>query len=204
MTVVRKAILIVAVFSSFPCSAAQNGPQNDTEKSPFVPDRYVATAGIRFRNVAILSQENYFQDSWTLAAGAHWDFELWETEGLISAGIEKFTQLPSDKNQLGINIAEYHYGFGAGLENRTLLPVGIGMGVWKIKTDSQVSAGPFITDLSASSRWSKSFWTPAFEVWLGVPLLPDRVQLNAVYKYLSSAGTDVQKSGAGLDFRFEF
>lgn len=174
------------------------------EKAMLVPDRLTASTGIKFRNTGIFSQENYFQDSWTVSGGVHWDFQHWDTEGILRLTFEKFMPTPRNKKQLGIDVTESHAGLAAGFENRSLIPLGLGSGIVNIKTTSVVSAGDYVTNQSASSRWTESLWVPALDLWAGLPLYPDRLQLNLLYRYLASAQLNEAKGSVGIDFRFEF
>lgn len=192
-------ILKVGVFVIAMCSIQSRAEHGFLDSS-----RYTISCGVKFRNKKIFSQENYFQDSWALSSGMHWDLDEWSSEALVKASYEKFFPLPRNKKQPGVDVSDYHLGIEAGVENRSLLPVGIAFGAAQVKKNFAVSAGDYVVNQSSSDRWSETQLVPSVETWLGLPLLPDHVQMNLIYRFVALSEPVDEKSSLGLEFRFEF
>jgi hypothetical protein len=195
MSRILKTIIFVFVLCS---------EQSLAESGLLYSSRYTASCGIRFRNKSIFSQENYFQDSWALSSGMHWDLEKWSSEALVKVTYEKFFALPRNKKQPGVDVADYHLGVEAGIENRSLLPVGVAFGAVRVNKNFVVSAGDYVVNQSSSGRWSETRVVPSVETWLGLPLVPDSAQMNLIYRFIALSRPADEESSLGIEFRFEF
>ncbi len=175
------------------------------EKKPLITSSSVSAAlGINFRNKQIFSQESYFQDSWLVAVGGHWDLSLWSLQALIRGGFERFQLLPRDTKQLGIETTETRLSLEAGLENRLYLPLGASLGIVRVGKSSKLISGEFISDQSSSTAWSDSAFAPSYRIWVGVPLWRSGAQLNACFQQVFVSQPADEKTGYGAELRVQF
>lgn len=168
------------------------------------PTRYSATVGLNFRPKQLYSQEFYLQESLFLRGGLHWPSILLEQDLVVSAGFEKFQSLPRNSKQVGIDIVESRVGLEAGLENHLILPVGTSVGVTRISKTSKLNVGEYVIDDSATKDFSESIVVPSLRFWIGVPLIPEKLQLSAgVQRVFMSRPAD-ERLNYSSEFRIEF
>lgn len=181
------------------------GVAKKAEKKPLITSSSVSAAlGMNFRSKQIFSQESYFQDSWLVAFGGHWDLSLWSMQALIRGGFERFQALPRDTKQLGIESTETRLSLEAGFENRFFLPVGASLGIVRVGKSSKLISGEFISDQSTSTTWTDLAFVPSYRVWVGVPLWHNGVQLNACFQQVFVSQPADEKTGYGAELRVQF
>lgn len=174
------------------------------EQFELLPKRLTAGIGLNFRAKALFSQERYFQESYVVSAGLHWPVRLLASDLLIHGSYEKFTDLPRSESQLGINPKESRLSMDVGIENHTYTPIGASLGVVWIKKQFELNPGSYVLDGSTQSNWQQSLNAPVLRVWTGVPLIPDRLNLNVgIQRVFVTQPADEQFSYGG-EFRFEF
>ena len=184
---------------------SKNSVAKKTLDKPLITSSSVSAAlGINFRNKQIFSQESFFQDSWLVAVGGHWDLSLWSMQALIRGGYERFQPLPRDTKQLGIETTETRLSLEAGFENRDLFPLGASLGIVRVGKSSKLSSGEFIIDQSSSTAWTDSTFAPSYRIWVGVPLWRSGAQLNASFQQVFVSQPTDEKTGYGAELRMQF
>jgi hypothetical protein len=169
-----------------------------------IPSRYNVSLGMNFRPTRLYSQEVYLQDSWTVGTGVHWDLNFFKSEALVDFDYEDLQNIPNNQKQIGITTSEFRFSLDAGVENTFWLPVGTALGLTSVSKSSQLSTGEYVLNESTVTRWSELAMAPAIKFWLGVPLIPRMLQVNARIQKIFLTDADGGSFNYGADIRYEF
>lgn len=169
-----------------------------------MPSRWSGAVGLNVRTKEFYSQETYLQESWLVAAGAHWSTGRWESDLFLRTSFEKFQELPNSKIQLEMTSRENRLGLEAGVESSLYLPAGVSLGVVRIAKTTTLRSGDYVLVDATNTDLSESLWVPSFRLWFGVPMLPRVLQFNIGIQQVFMTRPKDETINYGGELRYEF
>lgn len=190
--------ILLSMTSGESCYAAGGAPLG------LMPSRWSGAVGLNVRTKEFYSQETYLQESWLIAAGAHWSTGRWESDLFLRTSFEKFQELPNSKRQLEMTSRENRLGLEAGVEASLYLPAGVSLGVVRIAKTTTLQSGDYVLVDATNTDLSESLWVPSFRLWVGVPMLPRVLQFNIGIQQVFMSRPKDETFNYGGELRYEF
>lgn len=179
--------------------------ENELSLTHLLPKKYSAALGYGLSARPLFGQENVYRESVHVAVSAHWGCYFFEHCSFIfKSGIRDFLRLPGAEYALNVEPSEIRTSVGIGAESALFVPLGLSYEainanrVYKYKLATQV------TNQSEQSAWTESGWKSGIDFWLGIPMYPERVQLNVVVSRILGAQSPEDNIVYSTEFRFEY
>lgn len=203
--------LLLSAISNASQSSAVKVAQNEQKSKRlrfeefFLPSRYFASVGYGLIPREIFGQEIFFQESWFVSGALHWDCRFLKVCDLLLRGhYQGFLSLPENSTQISITPSESRVGVELGVESRASLPVGISLGYVSVLRKNRLELGTNVSNDSGSVQWSELVRSPSVRLWLGVPLLPQKLSLLVGTTHLYTNDTAAERNFYSSELRFEF
>lgn len=214
-----KRLLKGLLFPVLSLSANSEGSQSDSVKATqndqksehlsfaaiFLPHRYFASAGYGLIPREIFGQEIFFQESWFGSGAVHWDCRYLKACDLLLRGYyQGFLSMPEISNQIRIKQSESRTGVEIGVESYASVPVGLSLGYVSATRNNRLELDANVSNDSGSVQWTEVVRSPSVRIWVGVPLLPQKLSLLIGTTHLYNKDTAAERNFYSSELRFRF
>lgn len=201
-TVCRYFWLSACVVSLHPLDLEAQPQMGDESSLEFLPHRYSAGLGYGLSPRPIFGQESVYREALQFNGALHWNCVLLEDCSLLlRTGVSTFLDLPSSETAIEMEQVENRLSIGLGLETTALVPFGLSVGAARVNRTYRYQIGAPVTSEAGQSQWTESALKPIIDLWLGVPLSPDRASLNFTLSRFFTVQSPEDYSVYGVELR---
>lgn len=193
------------VVSLHPLDLEAQTQTGDGSSFELLPHSYSAGLGYGLSPRPLFGQESVYREAFQFNGTLHWNCVLLEDCSiLLRTGVFTFLDLPSSETAIEMEQVENRLSIGLGFETTALVPFGLSVGAARVSRTYRYQLGAPVTNEAGQSQWTESAVKPLMDLWLGVPLSPDRVNLNFTLSRFFAVQSPEDYSVYGVELRLTY